>query len=230
MADAGRIIVVTGATGSGKTTTCLKFVSLAEELWLHFGADYFLGQMVPRKFVDGGPRCSEAVHMEPDDAKDPEGPAHLALGKYGAGLIRTMHEMVAAAARAGQNVIMDHVTTVEPPLLQDCVARLADLPVLFVGLRPPEALLGARIDERIRKSGLLIDEAQAKLANDATRRVSKYMADQIFSHDAFDLVIDNATMSPREVVGAILGRLEQGPGEAFPALAERFRGERLTGA
>lgn len=227
MADSGRILIVTGATGSGKTTTCHKFVAMADELWLHFGADHFLGQIVPRKFVDGGPRCTEAVHMAPDDPNDPEGPAHLALGRHGASLIRTLHEMVAAAARSGQNVVMDHVTTIEPPLLQDCVATLAGLPVVFVALRPPEALLAARIDERIEKSGLLLDAEQARLANDATRRVSRYMAEQIFSHDRFDLVLDNASLSPREVVEAIVARMEEGPGEAFPALAERFRGERL---
>lgn len=225
MGAPGQIIIVTGATGSGKSTTCQKFVAMADELWLHFGADLFLGRVVPRQYVDGGPRCHEGVHMAPDDPGDPRGPAHLALGRYGAAMIRTMHEMLAAASRAGQDLIVDHVTTMDPPLLQDCVARLSGLPVLFVALRPSDAQRERRIDQRSAHMDKALDAEQSRRANDATKRVSKYMARQIFGHDSFDLVIDNSAMSPREVVDAIRTRLDQGPGHAFTKLAQRFRSD-----
>ena len=222
MEQAGQLVIVTGATGSGKTTTCQEFVARAEGLWLHFGADLFLGRIVAKQFVDGGPRCAEGVHMAPDDPVDPDGPAHLALGHYGAGLIRTMHEMAAAAVRAGQNLIMDHVTTLHPPLLQDCVSRLAELPVLFVALRPPDAVRAARIDERTARGPLALDPEQSKRAHEATKRVSAYMEREIFSHDHFDLVLDSGALAPDQVAAAVAERLGQGPGEAFSALAERF--------
>jgi chloramphenicol 3-O phosphotransferase len=222
MDSGGQLILVTGATGSGKTTTCREFVVTADDLWLHFGADLFLGRIVPAQFVDGGPRCSEGVHMAPDDELDPEGPAHLALGKFGAAMIRTLHEMAAAAVRAGQKVVMDHVTTLDPPVLQDCVARLSGVPVLFVALRPREELLEDRITRRQAHGDRALDPEQSKRAHEATRRVARYMARQIFGHDCFDLVIDNSAMSPREVVDAIRARLDEGPGTAFGALARRF--------
>ena len=136
-------------------------------------------------------------------------------------MMRTLHEMVRAAVQAGQNVIMDHITTIDPPVLHDCVARLHELRVLFVALRPPENLRYKRIDRRLEEaageSGL--DREQVRLANERTKRVSRYMDIQIFSHNHFDLVIDNATMSPRDVANAIRDRLSEGPGTAFEALS-----------
>jgi chloramphenicol 3-O-phosphotransferase len=67
------LVIVTGTTGSGKTTTCKAFVAQAEDLWLHFGVDTMLGTLVPRQFVDGGARGEEGVHMAPDDPADPTG-------------------------------------------------------------------------------------------------------------------------------------------------------------
>jgi hypothetical protein len=178
--------------------------------------------MVPRKYVDGGSRCSDGVHMVPDDSAHLDGPAHLELGKEGPGMIGALHEMVAAAVRAGQRVIMDHVTTMHPPLLQDCVARLHGLPVLFVGLRPAEQLLDQRIDARMAEAIVALGPEHGRRANEGTRRVRGYMLREIFSHDCFDLIIDNGALTPQQVVERIIARLQEGPGEAFATLAKRF--------
>jgi chloramphenicol 3-O-phosphotransferase len=218
----GQLIVVTGTTGSGKSTTCQEFVAAADELWLHFGADFFLGKVVPRKFVDGGPRSTDGVHMMPDDPANPDGPWHMALGQDGPAMIRTMHEMAAAAVRLGQRVIMDHVTTMHPPLLPDCVARLQGLPVLFVALRPDQALLDQRIDARLAEIVASLGPEHGTRANEGTRRVRAYMVREIFSHDCFDLIIDNGALTPGQVVDQIMARLREGPGDAFATLARRF--------
>lgn len=218
----GQLVIVTGRNGAGKTTTCEEFVATAAGLWLHFGADLFLSRIVPRAFIDGGPRGTEGVHMVPDDPNDPSGPAHLDLGTYGEGMIQTMHEMAAAAVRYGQNVIMDHVTTMHPPILQDCVTRLHELPVLFVALKPSPELLDARIDARLAEIIERLGPEHGTAANEGTRRVGAYMAREIFSHDCFDLVIDNGELTPQQVVDAIRARLDEGPGEAFKALAQKL--------
>lgn len=218
----GQLVVVTGTTGSGKTTTCREFVSLADDFWLHFGADMFLGTMTPAKFVDGGSRCSDGLHMVPDDAAKPDGPAHVELGKYGVAMIRTMNEMAAAAVRIGQNVVMDHITTARPAILQDSVAQLHDLPVLFVGLKPSTELLHERIDDRLPEVIKVLGEEQGRKANAATKNVSECMAKEIFCHDMFDLILDTGAMSPPEVVAAITARLSAGPGSAFASLAHEF--------
>ena len=218
----GTLVIVTGTTGSGKTTTCIEFVARREDLWLHFGVDIFLSKLVPRKFIDGGPRSADGVHMVPDDANVPDGPAHLQLGRYGAGMIHTMHAMAAAALDAGQNLIMDHITTMNPPLLKDCVEVLGDYPVLFVALRPPLELLGERIDARLPQIIEQLGVEHAKRVNEGTRRVSTYMAREIFAHDCFDLVLDTGALKPPQVADAISARLEEGPGRAFATLAQRL--------
>lgn len=222
MAELGRVLVVTGSTGSGKTTTCKAFVAGMDELWLHFGVDLFLGSVVPRKFVDGGPRCHEGVHMEPDDPANPEGARHMVLGSLGPQMIHTFHEMVAAAVRAGQNVVLDHVTTIDPPLLADCVRTLRGLPVFFVALKPPPEVIPSRIEERLESVVALLGREQALRTNENTKLISRYMAREIFSHDRFDLVVDTHAHAPDEVIRLIAEAMAARPGTAFGELAERL--------
>jgi chloramphenicol 3-O-phosphotransferase len=220
---ATQLVIVTGTTGSGKTTTCKEFVAQADDLWLHFGVDLMLGTIVPRKFVDGGPRGEEGMHMEPDDPNDPDGPAHMSFGKFGGGLISSYHRMVEAGVRNGQRIIMDHVLTASPPILQDCVARLKDLPTLLVALRPPQEMLAARIEGRIAEVENILGPELAARNNAGTRRASEFVAREIFRHDCFDLVLDTGKMKPAEVAGAILERVEKGPpGDALRQLAAQF--------
>lgn len=218
----GMALVVTGSTGSGKTTTCREFVARMDDLWLHFGVDLFLGSVVPRKFVDGGPRCHEGVHMEPDDPAAPGGPRHMELGRYGPAMIRTFHQMAAAAVRAGQNVVLDHVTTIEPPILQDCVESFRGLPVVFVALRPPEAIIPQRIDQRLDSVISTLGHAHALKTNENTKLISRYMSRQIFAHDLFDLVVDTDAHPPEAVVSLIAEALQARPGQAFAELARRL--------
>ncbi len=218
----GQLVIVTGTTGSGKTTTCTEFVARADDLWLHFGVDIFLSKLTPKKFIDGGPRCHEGVHMVADDPADPDGPAHLVLGKYGSGLIHAMHTMAAAGVRSGQRIIMDHITTMTPPLAHDCARVLKDLPVLFVALKPPLDILEQRIEDRVEGIIASLGPEHGRRVNDNTKRVSAYMAREVYSHDCFDLVLDTGTLTPPEVVDAIQQRLAQGPGDGLQRLARQL--------
>jgi chloramphenicol 3-O-phosphotransferase len=218
----GTILIVTGTTGSGKTTTCKQFVAQAEALWLHFGIDLFLGTIVPRKFVDGGPRDHEGVHMAAVDVADPDGARHLVLGELGWGMIAAFHRMVAAAARAGQNVALDHITSLDPAILQDCLRTLHGLPVFFVALRPPAEILPLRIDSRLEAVAEILGREHAQRNNANTKLASEYIGREIFSHDIFDLVVDTHAHRPEEVAGIIARALTQHHGTAFAQLAERL--------
>lgn len=218
----GRIVVVAGTTGSGKTTTCRTFIDRADDVWLHIGVDMFLGTMLSRKFVDGGPRCDECLRMAPLDPADPAGPAEMKLGPLGLPLIDAYHQMVAAAARSGQNVIIDHVPTTSPPLLQRCAAALAGLPVLFVALKPPREVLMQRIDDRLPEVIKVLGPEQGVITNEGCKQASDFIFRGIFSHDCFDLVLDTAQLSPEAVVSAIFARLADGPGRAMATIAREF--------
>jgi len=217
--EAGQIVVIAGTTGSGKTTSCRAFLDAADDIWLHFGIDTYLGTMLPRKFVDGGARCEECLHMVPLDPAIPSGPAEMKLGPRGLPLIDTFHNMAATAARSGHNVVMDHVPTMSPPLLQSCVAALKDLPVLFVALKPPRDVLMKRIDGRLAEVIATLGPEQGVIVNERCKHASDYIFGEIFAHEHFDLVLDTARFSPGEVVAEIKMRLRQGPGDAFRTLA-----------
>lgn len=216
----GRAIIVTGSTGAGKTTTCTKLVEELDGLWLHFGIDLFLGKVVPRKFVDGGPCSNQGVHMVPVSADDPEGPWRMDMGLYGMEMVRCFHRMAEAAIRGGQNLVIDHIATIDPPLLQDCVSALGDLPVWFVALKPPTEVIPRRIDERLEAIVATLGREHAVRNSENKKRVARYLYDGIFANDVFDQVIDSDRLSPDQVVAAIIA--EMGEGRAFHELARRL--------
>jgi len=220
--ETGRILILTGSTGAGKSTTCNLLVDRLDGLWLHFGIDLVLGKLVPRKFIDGG-RCSdEGVHSIPDDPDDPDGPWHLDMGRYGLPVIRSFHRMAAAAAKSGQNLVIDHIATVEPPILQDCVEVFAGLPVYFVALKPPPEVSPRRIDERLETLVPTLGREHAVRNSEAKKKVARWLYEQIFAHDCFDLVVDSERFGPEEVAGQIMAQMGECQGTAFAELARRF--------
>ena len=119
----GQIVLISGTSGSGKTTTCAQWARRAHEPWLMFGMDLAVGTLIPAKFTMFGSRKEEGYQPT----------------KYGPvcmKVLAAMHAMVAAAAKTGQNMVVDHLMFVDPPVLQDAVWRMADVPVLF---RKPQA-------------------------------------------------------------------------------------------
>jgi chloramphenicol 3-O-phosphotransferase len=219
---AGRALVITGTTGSGKTTTCGQFVADAEELWFHFGVDLFMGKVVPRKYVDGGPLDHEGLHMEPDDPAQPEGARHMVLGPSGKEMIQTFHVMAAQAVRAGARLVIDHVTTFDPPILADLLDHFRGLDVFFVCLRPPADIVPQRIDSRLGSIVAALGEEHGRRANENTKLVSRYMSAQINAHDVFDLIVDTGAHNPAEAARLIREALARRRGTAFAELTRRL--------
>jgi len=222
MGAMGKALILTGSTGAGKTTTCNLLVDRLEGLWLHFGIDLVLGKLVPQKFIDGG-RCSgQGVHGAADDPADPDGPWHLDMGVYGLPVIRSFHRMAAAAVRSGQNLVIDHIATIDPPILQDCVDVFAGLPVFFVALKPPPEVSPRRLDERLESIVATLGREHAVRNSEAKKRVAKSLYEQIFAHDIFDLVIDSERHDPDEVTNLITAGMGECEGTAFPELKRKF--------
>ena len=72
------------------------------------GLDY-ITSYVASKFTLLGDRADEYFYDYRTDPNDPA-TARMAYGPAGWQALRAMHEMVAAASRAGQNVAVDHLT------------------------------------------------------------------------------------------------------------------------
>lgn len=114
------VIVLCGASCSGKTSLAKAIQEVMEEPYLHVGLDHFEAMQPVRQ--------GQRVHV-----------------LYGQGislpdLLPVFHQCVASFAESGVGVIMEHIF-LYPRWLRDAVNRLVSMDVLFVGVHcPPEEL------------------------------------------------------------------------------------------
>ena len=211
----GQVIVVSGTSGAGKSTTCLAFARRAADPWLMFGMDLLVGTLFPPQYTIFGSKRAEGYGGNTFGAK------------MGWPAVRAMHAMIAAAARTGQNMIVDHLMFLDPPILQDCIWALVDVPVLFVNLQPPKEVLESRV--RQREVALPAPMIEAAGGMDGVARLSAELAelvpwfyDHAYANDCYDLNIDSSRLSPEQVCALIEARLRAGPGTAFDSLRAKF--------
>lgn len=218
---AGQIIIVNGTSGSGKSTTCGLFVNRASDFWLTYGIDHFMGSTFPRKFGHHGALCREGIYAEALEASDPDGPLRWYFSAAGAKAFSVFHEWIATASRQGCNVILDHLMMLDPPVLQDCIWRLRDLPVLFVNLKPPYEVLLERVAKREignRFSNSSYSSAQVSASRQRLDRLRPWFYDAVYANTCYDLEIDSARCSPEQICEQIENRLASGAGDAFAQL------------
>jgi chloramphenicol 3-O-phosphotransferase len=221
----GEIIIVNGTSGSGKSTTCELLAKNADGFWLLYGIDHFLAGTLPAQFGHHGLRAREGIYAHPVDAQDPGGPLRWSFGPYGTRAFATLHEWVAAAARQGCNIILDHLMMSDPPVLQDAIWRMAGLPVLLVTLKPPFEVLQKRLAERVYDKKLPTDILGAdtvRIITDRLDRLRPWFYQAVYANEITDLQIDTAQHGPEAVRAMIEQRLAAGPGTAFHALRERY--------
>jgi chloramphenicol 3-O-phosphotransferase len=212
----GQIVLVNGTSGSGKTTTCATFARRAAAPYLMFGMDLLVGTLLPARYTMFG-------------AMKEQGYQPTAYGPVCMQALSAMHAMIAAAARTGQNVIVDHLMFLDPPVLQDAIWRMHDVPVLFVNLRPSREVLEQRVKGRtITVIPEPIQEAMAAAGPEIIAALGTQLAaatpwfyEHAYANDVYDLELDSSAMSPDAVCESIEARLAQGPGTAFATLRER---------
>lgn len=119
-----------------------------------------------------------------------------------------MHASVAALARAGNPVILDHILHIHG-WLEELVELCDGLDVYFVGVRCPTEVAEERENQRSdRQTG--------------TARGQSY---QTHRHGLYDLEVDTSVLSVDECVDEIIEGLKEKPEvSAFEKLAIRFSG------
>lgn len=221
----GQIIIVSGTSGSGKSTTCEMLAKRSDDFWLLYGIDHFMAGTFPAKFGHHGPRSHDGVYAHLLDEKEPEGPLRWSFGPQGTRAFATFHEWIAAASRQECNIVIDHLMMLDPAVLQDVVWRLEGLPVLFVSLRPPFEVLMERVANRTMDKKLptdLLGADAVKRIVDRLSRLRPWFYDAVYANDCYDLEIDTVEHSPEAVCAMIEQRLAQGPGTAFESLRARY--------
>jgi chloramphenicol 3-O phosphotransferase len=115
------------------------------------------------------------------------------------------HRMVAGLAEAGNDVVADHVLS-EPWRLADLLEVLAPYDVVLVGVHcAPEELTRRESLRGDRPVGL----AAGQLSS-------------VHAHGVYDVEVDTTANDAAACARVVMGRLDAGPGTAFP----RLRGSR----
>lgn len=133
MQQPGTIIILNGASSSGKTCLLEAMQEILPEPYLNAGIDKFIW-MLPERYLER-PLWDEVLGLATE------------AGTAGHTLFSGMHHAMAALAQQGNNILADHVL-VEPVWVRECAALFHDLPAYLVGVRCPLEVLEQREQSR----------------------------------------------------------------------------------
>jgi chloramphenicol 3-O phosphotransferase len=129
----GKIILINGASSSGKSSIVKALQELISEPYLDAGIDKFIW-MLPKRYLDR-PLWDDVLGLATQ------------AGQTGHRLMSGMHQAIAALSQAGDNVIADHVL-VEARWVRECADLFANLPAYLIGVRCPLSILEEREKSR----------------------------------------------------------------------------------
>jgi chloramphenicol 3-O phosphotransferase len=201
----GQIVILNGTPRSGKSSIAAAIQNTFEGVWMNLGVDRFK-ETTPARYQPG-------IGLRPGGERPDLEPLVVLL-------YRAMYEAIAAHSRLGLNVVVDvgHHDAYSAPrgILANSARQLAGLPVLFVGVRCPLAV----IMERRRATWGAGDDGGA------VPRAVLLWQEAVHVPGVYDLEVDTSALSPEECAAVIHGHLVDGPAPlAFPRLAAMATGE-----
>lgn len=133
MTQPGTIVILNGASSSGKTSLLKALQVRLAEPYLDAGIDRFIW-MLPKRWLER-PLWDDVLGLA------------VRPGEEGRRLFSGMHRAIAELSRAGNNVLADHVL-VEPTWVTECADLFRDLPAYLVAVRCPLDVLVEREKSR----------------------------------------------------------------------------------
>jgi len=179
MVQSGHLIFLNGTSSSGKTTIAKSLQETLDALYIRASLDVFIHQL-PDKILDNPQKFSENLND----------------------VVHCLQSSVAAQARSGMNVILDHVLE-NPAWLDDCLSLFSGIEVLFVAVMCPLSELERRESAR----------------GDRLVGLARYQYDRVHVHGVYDLELDTSVLSVEQCVAAIVDRVNSGePTRTFDKL------------
>jgi chloramphenicol 3-O phosphotransferase len=201
----GTVVVLNGASSSGKATLAQALQESLDEMYLHVEMDFIfvametagyngpvqLGEPVPPKLALG----TAFIH---DDWKF----VRIEYGEYGQRAFNSFFPMVAALAGGGNNLIVDAFLA-QPWMIPSATASLAPLPAYLVGLQCSLDELERREHER----------------GDRFPGIARAFAATVHASVPFyDVEVDTGSSTTEHCVQTILTRVAAGQPQALKAL------------
>ncbi len=212
----GTIVLLNGASSSGKTTLGRALQRALDEPFLYFEVDDF-GPMLPERYFVGphsnwvaldpaeDTLASQGFYLQTVKAGD-DALMHIKAGPIGHRLIAGMHRAVAAMASAGNNLIFADVLY-DQAYLTDYLNILKEFTVWFVGVHSSLEV----IEQRERQRG-------NRLAGHTRGHLQL-----VHAHGLYDIEVDTSVSNPDECAQQIVRRLTEGPSpDAFAQLRTRL--------
>ena len=212
MADTrpGTIIVLNGCASAGKTSIARAIQRTFAEPYLHLGIDLFWLEIFPWEWPGAATNSVQDIFIA--GASPPK--SILAVQPFGHFVISGLHHTVAALARIGHNVVVDH-TLFHAGYVTEILTLWQPFPVWLVGVSCPLATVRRRAATR------------ADRAWPAYLPMVTWMFDEVHQHTrgVYDLEVDTSRLTPTECAFQIQRMLEErGAPAAFHQLAARLRG------
>ncbi len=204
----GQIVILNGAPRAGKSSIVTIIQDTFEGVWMNLGVDVFARGITPKRYQPG-----IGLRPGPGPQKGGDNPE---LERLVPTLYFAMYDSVAAHSRLGLNVIVEGGLhgAIHPTLPSDCAKRLANLPVLFVGVR-------CQLDEIMKRRNASPPGRYAvSTPDDPVPPPVRLWQEEVHKAGIYDLEIDTSLLSPEECADAIRARLKEGPGTAFQRLAD----------
>lgn len=140
----GKVIVLNGASSSGKTSILNQLQGLLVEPYLNVGIDKFIW-MLPKRYLDR-PLWDNVLGLATES------------GAMGSRLFSSMHKVIQLLSLEGMNVVADHVM-VEPEWVGECARLFSPLPAYFVGVQCPLEVL---IQREFARKDRTLGQAEAQ--------------------------------------------------------------------
>ena len=190
--EKGQIILLNGASSSGKTTIARALQEKFSIPYLNLSPDDFLGKL-SAKYQN--PATPEEIQIVASTVQN---------------ILRGFPQVVAALARTGNSLIVEHVLQ-EDEWLWNCVESWEEFSVLFVGVKCPVEVL----------------EDREKRRSDRERGIARYQSGRVHIGRIYDLEVDTSKLTPDQCAEQIIKSLNAKKQSAFTKMMRINRNKKM---